>query len=495
MASHPLWPALALIFLLTALRLTGTVDSDVSWQLWIAGRIHAGADLYRDIIETNPPLWFWMALPVDSAASLLEVRSEGVIIVTAGCAVALSLSATARLINHIPPRQRTLLLGYGALTLAGMPWMHIGQREQIVLVGTIPYAALIAARRERRPVSPLLAALVGAGAALGFALKHYFLIVPTLLELWFILGERRHWRALRPESIAVVSVGAAYAAALALLEPDFLTSIVPLLNLAYGDFGAPALRYLFGPLAVVGVATLALALAHGKFMLRGRAPFAAALLLAGVGFAAAYFIQFKGWRYHSMAFLGCGSLSLAALLAESGARTRALRFLAPAVLALPLFMAAQEGLHPDVPGPDLEQALSGVRRGDTMGFITVETAIPWSVTLQRGYRYASRNIGFWMMPAIIRNERIGSPDPRLTRLGKQIVADTVEDFSCTPPKRIIVARPRPGEDGFDILPFFLRNPNFAALLSHYRVVSRTTIETYEIVSPLPPPRGPCRHGV
>ena len=39
--------------------------SDVAWQLWIARRMHAGANLYRDIIETNPPLWFWMALPVD----------------------------------------------------------------------------------------------------------------------------------------------------------------------------------------------------------------------------------------------------------------------------------------------------------------------------------------------------------------------------------------------------------------------------------------------
>ena len=65
-AARPLWLALAVTALVTVCRMAGTVDSDVAWQLWIAGRIHAGAHLYTDIVEVNPPLWFWMALPVDS---------------------------------------------------------------------------------------------------------------------------------------------------------------------------------------------------------------------------------------------------------------------------------------------------------------------------------------------------------------------------------------------------------------------------------------------
>jgi len=99
------------------------------------------------------------------------------------------------------------------------------------------------------------------------------------------------------------------------------------------------------------------------------------------------------------------------------------------------------------------------------------------------------------MNAIIRNEANGSPDPRLTALGRQIVSETVDDFRCAPPARIIVWRPRPGQQAFDILPFFLRDPDFAELLSHYRARSRTSLETYEQVSPLPPPRSPCRMGV
>jgi hypothetical protein len=492
-ASRPILAALALIALVTAVRLTGTVDSDVAWQLWIGQRMLAGADLYRDIIETNPPLWFWMALPVDKAAALLNVRAEAVLIITMAGLVALSLGATGRLIDHIQPHRRALLLAYGALALLAMPWMHIGQREQIALIGAVPYSALVAARRKGKAVPLLLAVIVGIGGALGFALKHYFLIVPAMLELWLVTGVRRGWKAIRPETIALVAVGAAYLAALLLFERDFLTDIVPLIRLAYGLFGAPSLRYLFGPSAIIGLVILFFLIAHPSQL--AKAPFPCALAIAALGFALAYFIQSKGWPYHAIPLIGCASLGVAALLAETDVAPKLLRLLSPALLIMPFALSAQEQMRPGLPGPDLMNAVSNLHQGDTIGFITTETAVPWSVTLQGRYRYASRYNGFWMMEAILRNERLGSPDPRLALLGRQIVSQTVLDFTCTPPKRIIVPRPRAGEDSFDILPFFLRDPRFAALLSHYRVLNRTSLETYELVAPLPAPTAGCRRGV
>ena len=73
-AARPVAVALVLTALITAVRVTGTVDSDVAWQLWIGQRMLAGANLYRDIIETNPPLWFWMALPLDRIAAINSDR-------------------------------------------------------------------------------------------------------------------------------------------------------------------------------------------------------------------------------------------------------------------------------------------------------------------------------------------------------------------------------------------------------------------------------------
>ena len=493
--SRPLTAALVVLVLVTALRLTGTVDSDVAWQLWIAGRIHAGANLYTDIIETNPPLWFWMALPVDRVAALLHLRIEPVLISAIGGLSALALAATDRLVRDMPPGRRALLLAYAALCLMAIPWLHVGQREQIALIGTLPYAALVAARRERKSVSSLLAGLIGVGAGLGFALKHYFLLVPLLLELWLVAGKPRQWRPVRPETVAIASVGVAYVAAVLLLEPDYLTTIFPLLRVAYGEVGAPSVRYLFGPYAMVGMVTLALVGSQAKLLRGKEAPFAAALFIASLGYAVAYFVQLKGWAYHAIPLVGCASLALTALLAQSSAPLRMLRVTAPALLSLPLFLAADDARRSDLPSPDLVGAVAGLHPGDTVGFVTSETAIPWAITLQGQYRYASRYNGFWMMPAIARNEHGGAPDPRLVQLGRKIVADTVADFTCLPPKRIIVWRSRDASSGSDILPFFLRDPDFAALLAHYKVQSRTSLETYQMISSLPPPTGPCRKGV
>ena len=80
LASRPLVGALLVTVLVTALRLTGSIDSDVASQLWIAQRIHEGARLYRDIVEVNPPLWFWMALPIDRLATLIHWPPASVLI-------------------------------------------------------------------------------------------------------------------------------------------------------------------------------------------------------------------------------------------------------------------------------------------------------------------------------------------------------------------------------------------------------------------------------
>jgi hypothetical protein len=494
-AWHPLLIAFTLTALATALRLVDTVDSDVAWQLWIAHRIHAGANLYTDIIEVNPPLWFWMALPIDRFATLAHLRAEAVLIVTLGGAVALSLAATNHLLEHIPARSRTMLLGYGALALTTMPWMHVGQREQIVLIGTLPYAALLAARREGRPVQPTLAFLIGIGVGLGLALKHYFLVVPVILELWLLAACWRAWRPIRAETVGIIIVGLAYAGAVILLDQDFINRTVPMVRLAYGVTGAPGFRYLFGPYPLTGLLTAAFVLAHFRLLSRGRAPLASALLACTVAFAVVYFIQSKGWLYHAIPMLGCASLAIAALLTETRVPPWTLRIIGPALLSFPFFLAVEDRAHPLLPSPDLIGAVSDVREGQTVAFLAVEPAIPWSITLQRGFRYPSRYIGYWMMRAVVDNERAASPDDRLTALGRQVVSETVDDYLCTPPERIVVAGPRWGADNFDILAFFKRDPEFRALFAHYRLRSRTSLDSYELASALPPPNGPCRHGV
>lgn len=489
LTAKPLLVGLAIVAAVIAARATGTVGSDVTWQLWIGHQLSGGVRLYRDIIETNPPLWFWMAVPIDWLSSFLHVRSDHLLILVMGFFAVLALMATDRILPATSAPRRAMLLGYAGLILVAMPWLEAGQREQIALIGALPYAALIAARRAGRPVPMKLALLVGIGAGLGFALKHYFLLVPILLELWLLASLGRKWRPFRPETVGMAAVGIAYAAAFAIWASDYLSVALPLILLAYGVTGAERLLDLFQPAVLVALATLALLVAHARSFRGGQSGFVGALVLAAIGFGAAYFIQAKGWGYQAVPLVGCAAIALVAVLTAEAKPPRLVALGAPALLVLPFWISAQGAMRPDQTAADVDDAVAGLHAGDSVGFIGTDPALGWTTTLQRGFAYPSRYNGFWMMRAIVRNEALGSPDPRLTELGRRVVRETVQDFRCLPPKRIIVARPSPeaAQAGdFDILTFFLRDPEFARLLAHYRPVERSSVEVFALESPLEP---------
>src|SRR3954469_22818443 len=135
---RPLLPALCVIAFATVLRAMSGVDTDVAWQLWVAHRVNLGARLYRDIVEVNPPLWFWLAVPVDGLAAMLQIRSDAVLIVAIGLSASASIKACASLLARVDPARRSVILTYFALMLTVMPWAQAGQREHLALIGALP---------------------------------------------------------------------------------------------------------------------------------------------------------------------------------------------------------------------------------------------------------------------------------------------------------------------------------------------------------------------
>ena len=459
-----LGPALLLLVVAALARAHGTVDSDVAWQLWVARHLQSGAVLYRDIFETNPPLWFWIGVPIDWLAAFLHVRPEAALVGATAALTALSVTALNALLDHdFAPYRRSALLTASAAAMFLIPWTDAGQREQLVLIGAIPYAALIAARRVGRTVSWQWALSVGAGAGLGFALKHYFLLVPAFLELWLAAVQGRRWRPLRAETLAMAAVGATYGIAMLLWAPGFFTTVLPMLRLAYGATGATAIHYLFQPALIVALLTLAVTATQIRSLLSSSASLAAALFIAAAGFLAAYFLQSKGWPYHAIPIAGTALLSFAALLTPKTPVW--VKLAAPALLALPFGVSLDFAVRAaDYSNHELEAAVAGLRPGESVGFIAEDSAGPWSVTLQHDLRYSSRYNGFWMLRAVAANERKAHPDPRLAALGHEVVEQTIADFHCIPPRRIIVIRP-PAD--LDPAALFLRDRRFAALISHY----------------------------
>ena len=188
LAAH--WPE-------TALLVGIPISHDVICQMWIARQLLGGAALYTDILELNPPLWFWMAVPVEWVAQAFGLPSTEAIVAAVFLMITAALFLLAVLLADKPPVTRAMLLAAAFLAMVLLQLPHFAQREHLSLIGAVAYLALIARRIDERETDWRAAAAVGLIGGMGFALKHYFVLVPVLLEIWLINARRLNWRPLR----------------------------------------------------------------------------------------------------------------------------------------------------------------------------------------------------------------------------------------------------------------------------------------------------------
>lgn len=449
--------------------LSGPLTPDVSGQILIAHAMRGGARLYLDIVEINPPLWFWLAMPLDWLAATLGVRAEAVTIVVTGVAVLAAIRACARLMPGPASVGRALFLSYVATILLVLPAQQLEQREHLALIGAIPYLTLAAARRGGAIVPPWLALLVGLAAALGFALKPHFLLVPILIELWLVAALRRQWRPLRAETLALAVTGLTYGVAILLVTPLFFTSTVRLLFPIYQSVGGTLFEMVN---VVMAIWLLALAcIIVQRVARRGTpVPLTTALVVGAAGFALAWLIQHKGWLYQGMPVTGCLAIALAAVLFETGRGANAfVRVLSPLLLAVPMLFAFNEAETRIPPRYDLAPAFADLRPGDPIGLISTRGITTWPALVDRGFRQSGRHFQFWMLDAVDQRPH----DPAARALLMRSVHETAFDYRCLPPRVIVFRRmtrdPANRRVANDPYPLFARDPLFAAVLSHYRL--------------------------
>lgn len=450
------------------------LSHDLYWQFWIARQIIGGTKLYADIWELNPPLWFWSAMPLQSVAQYLDISWQSALIaevLTLGAASAWLVTRLTDIDNAID-RAVCMLAQLWIVTL--IPLSDIGQREHLALISSLPYAALIACRRDGKPVSLPMAIIVGLMGGYGFALKHYFVVIPLALELWLFLKLRRNWRPWRPELFILTVLAVAYAVAIVLVTPEFFTIILPMVGLAYDSYKVPSITLLGKPWVIFWLASAVYLYMWSKRQTNRNAIWQTSIITALAivcgGFAFSYFLQQKGWYYHALPVTGVLALAVALTLVAQRKKLRlnalvgmmlltppASTILTPRPAALPI--ATQS-----------EQLLRDVPRGETVFVATTVPRLAWPTIEQDGLIWPSRAFVLWMMPAVAQAEVSGSLDPHLASLSDQVLKATSHDIRCHPPVLIIFQR-RPlaarGDVTFELEQFLLRDADFRRFMGRY----------------------------
>ncbi len=161
-------------------------NPDSSWLIYAAQRMADGQKLYVDFMETNPPLILWISLLPVWVGGLLHISPFVAFpfLVTLLNIVSLCLVANImrgnRFLGEKPIFQSVLL--YIAFAFFLLSPALYGQRELLFISLVLPYLVKSLDEDKKRK-KPILDLIIIAMAAVGFAIKPFFLLLWGVNEL------------------------------------------------------------------------------------------------------------------------------------------------------------------------------------------------------------------------------------------------------------------------------------------------------------------------
>lgn len=491
----PLLYALPLFAFSLWLNLGRELMPDNAWLLLAARRFVEGERLYADLLETNPPLILWLdALPI-RIANLFSISDTAAFI---GCIIVLiagSMTLSLRELRGHPvlgqpvPRMVFMLACAWSMLLCGP--LLFGEREHVWMILLAPYLvqSLII---EREPQWTLRQGAIVLMAALGTALKPYFVLVWAANEAFLAISRRDPLWLLRPTNIVITVLGMGYLAAAWIVTPEYFTVILPALIQSYDAYDAPysVIITILLALAVL-YAAIYLRCPHRDFLVRQGRQLATVFTAACVVF----WLQHKGWYYHCHGAMFFGTLlSAVALLRlflsplkpDRKERRHALvmgLLIAAGCSVLP-FMSVFNALKPDTPiiaARTLQGLIATHARGENIAVFSFDLGVTFPAAFGNDAHFRSAFGQQWMLPMVMMAEQKAKKEaeqgsegripPGLERQKAFILRVTVEGFIKHLPALVWVdnnENTKNGLENADIIAFFKQDARFAQAWRHYR---------------------------
>lgn len=470
-------------------------NSDLAWYQYMAARWLEGADLYRDLVEVNPPLIVWLNVPPAAAERVAGLSASAVypvwVLVLTGLSLGLMSRSMGKEESPGGSQRRLHLLILFAFALVAVPGMMfvLGQREHLMLVLVLPYLVLAAGRiggsvgAGSQPRTARIASGVLGG--LGFALKPHFLLVLVAVEALVWLRKSGRWR-LSPELLAAAATVVAYGSTVMVIHPEalgvarrFASYYAGHRQMGFMDF-LTRWETLFTSAAVV--------LWVLRVRTQDRSPLGELMVtVAVVGLGLAW-LQGMGWSYHFTPAVGAGTIvtGLVALdLRRVDTGVGKIASGAAAVLLGVLLLrggvVAWTAATSDIEGEGRIEATASL-----MGELAPEGRVvvlspqigsAFPLVNRAGVHWGIRYPSLWVLTIArgVESPEPGDADAAETLPGR-VRRDVVSDMLREPPDLILVderavARTL-GDDGFDYLEYFAAEEGFETLMTRYERLGR-----------------------
>jgi len=447
----------------------GLAWSDTIWLMHVAGRLLEGDRLYRDIIEINPPLIYWVAIPVVMVAKATDTDPirlyDGAVLALAFASILVTWRLLARLLPY--PRQLAVLplLIFVLITLPGRAVFD--EREHLITILLLPWLVLCAVRLTAL-TDPHYALPLGAGTGIAVALKPYYLLPVALVILWQcrsaggrkVATWREHWT-----TMAVLVV---YTSVVLLVTPDFLI-VVRTYGPMYLALHAQTLWRILaawqGLLAMVALGVwLSVRYSRGSEAWRVLAD-GLAFLIAGS--LLAVLVQGKGFYYHYLPATAASLMLMGTLAFALVGWGRLMPLVVLGVVAVPIVAdrANEAGGHRN-PG-ELRYAILRAeldQRGRPATMIAIYPSgahDPLRYMYYADVRWASKWPFAWPISAAA---HAGRP----YRAEAQFAQSMLDDLERAQPDLVLVTREyATGTSRVDAYGYFSRQPRFTRLMDRY----------------------------
>lgn len=367
------------------------INHDTAWYLIATRDWLAGAELYVDIVEVNPPLAFYLTIPAVVLAESLPIGLVNAQYTLIATLLWISLTMIWRVSGVLATEKRIVLLLAASAALVVPFLSSIAQREHLMVVFMLPWITgriVLGASASGETGRALF-------AALGICIKPFFVLYPlaiTCLDVWHTRSPRP---IVSPSNLVFLGVGLGYVGLVALRHPTYLTDIIPVARDVYQAYGlddAAVLRPLFDPVMLLGLVCV---LATARTV-PGGGNLAAA---AGAGLAI-YLIQWTGYNYQflpilSFVLLGAGLILVHARIASLAG------VLALAVAVAVIVPFVRTGFHSAEATDVLARAI--LDSGGSERLNVVSTTLPPgpAVALATGADWTSRYPALWLVPGAV----------------------------------------------------------------------------------------------
>lgn len=278
------------------------IKGDVIWLFYLADKVLHGGKYLQDFFEINPPLSIYIYVPavlISKIFSLSPIHSaRSYVFGLSLCSLFLCYLQINRIFS-----KNEALGGLGFLlsivfVFIILPMSEFGQRENLLVILTLPYFLSLVCHLKKKPVSTGCAILIGLMAGIGFAIKPFYIISLSFVESYYLFSSKKVRHLLRPETITMAMVTLFYLLVVVYFNPDYLYSVVPVAAKFYYISFASSLRYLIiSPIFYYSLLALGLYAVQYKTLGKDQA-LVCILLLAMSGFMGGYLLQRIPWYYH-----------------------------------------------------------------------------------------------------------------------------------------------------------------------------------------------------